>query len=107
MSDDEYGLADVIPIRAKNDEMLDFGVIRHSLGGCFQHHPVVFFEERRIECQRCKKTLDPYDVLANYIRNWSRVRHAFRAEEQARDRLAELLRKERNAKARLRRTEKP
>ena len=99
-------LAEVIPLRAKHDALLDFGVIVHGPGGCYRHHPVVNFSERRITCKKCEKALDPYDVLADYIRQWGRVRQTFREEAKARERLAELLRKERNVKARIRAAEK-
>lgn len=65
-------------------------------------HAIVDFTARTIECSKCGRTLDAFDVINAIIKEWGRVRHGLKEYERARKRLADLLVEERRAKGRVR-----
>ena len=80
--------------------------------GRYCSHRRVGFDknERRVECDGCGKVLDPFDWLANtLVGDWDHYTYELRqmksAAERARNELEELKRRERNARARVKRWE--
>jgi hypothetical protein len=73
---------------------------------CPHHHTVLDAEPRRVTCDDCGREVDAFDVLHEIARGWERFnegrREAERRSEVAQANLDELLRAERNAKARRR-----
>lgn len=72
-------------------------------------HPryVLLPESRTVECKKCGRQIDPFDVLVRYASDWDRIvrwrREAERRRKLAGERLDEILRLERNARGRVRR----
>lgn len=82
---------------------------KHTLG-CRHKHSVVDMRARTVECDDCGADLDPVQVLWNLSTDYSsfvaELSNAKRSLADARERLEETLRQERNARARLKRLEK-
>ena len=76
-------------------------------GHCGHYQKTVDRDKRAVTCRKCDAVLDPIAVLLDLAHGWERYAFAFDAAkqktQQAHDRLDEVLRQERNAKARLRR----
>ena len=74
-------------------------------------HPryVLRRESRTVECRKCGRQIDAFDVLVGYAADWDRIvrwrQEAERRRRLARDRLDEILRLERNARGRVRRAD--
>jgi hypothetical protein len=63
-------------------------------------------EARRVFCRECEREVDPFTVIHAWAQDWTRIqswrKEAERRRTRARERLDEILRLERNARARLR-----
>ncbi len=81
--------------------------VRAKYTGCRCTEVLVDEETRSLECQRCSKTIDPFDYLWKYAMKQQRIVFNLSSAEHENERLnksvTELKRQERNIKARIRR----
>lgn len=72
---------------------------------CPHRRSLVDREDRRVTCRDCGVDLDPIEVISQIARVGDQYERAIKAVAESHARLAELERRERNAKARVRRLE--
>lgn len=76
---------------------------------CLHDHVSLDPEARTVTCGDCGGLVDPFTLILKWAKGWERLtrwqKEAERRRKLAQDRLAETLRLEKNAKARLRRVD--
>lgn len=110
MQRDEATLAEVVrlhPDRDLTDEDAPVASAPRAPGYCSHKHIALDEELHRVICRDCDREVDPFKYLMRLARDWegyARFRkEAIRRAHEARERLEEILRLERNARARLKR----
>jgi hypothetical protein len=114
MSDDEERIGIVIDITTKlptlaNDDGDGPLLISERTNLCYhmRHQAIIDTNGRTLRCGECDAELDPYDYIGFLARDGDHLVAArSKKVRAASERLKELLRQERNAKARIKRLEK-
>ena len=111
MSDEEERIGIVIDITTKLPMLADDDegplLISERTNRCYhmRHQAIIDSNGRTLRCGECDAELDPYDYISHLAQDGDHLMAARKKVRAANERLKELLRQERNAKARLKRLE--